>query len=99
MVMQEQVERLIELAERPTITIRIIPADSPPHMGWFGPMILADLEDDGVAGFLDNPAGGTVATDPARLRVMAEVWESVSSAALPAGQSIKLIKEVSKAWT
>lgn len=98
-VMREQLERLVELASRPSVTIRIIPTDAPPHMGWFGPMILAELEDDGSVGFLDNPAGGTVATDPARLRVMAEVWESVSSAALPAGQSVELIKEVGKTWT
>lgn len=99
-VMPEQLERLVQLAERPATTIRVVPANPRPHMGWFGPVILADLEDgDGPVGYLDAAVGGFVVTDGLRLGQLAAVWESVSAAALPADQSLGLIEEVGKSWS
>lgn len=99
-VMPEQLERLIELAQRPATSIRVVPASSRPHMGWFGPIILADLDDDGgCVGYLDAAVGGVVVTDAPRLGQLAAVWESVSASALSVDQSLDLIKEVVKSWT
>lgn len=99
-VMPEQLERLMGLAQRPATTIRVVPANSRPHMGWFGPIILADLDDDGgPVGYLDVAVGGFVVTDAPRLRQLAAVWESVSASALTVDQSLDLIKEVGKSWT
>lgn len=98
-VMRDQLEHLALLAMRPAVTIRIVPTDSPPHMGWYGPAILADLDDDGTVGYLDRASGGDVVMDAPRLRSLADVWDSVSAAALPAEQSLQLIKEVGKSWT
>ncbi|WP_326552240.1 helix-turn-helix domain-containing protein [Micromonospora sp. NBC_01813] len=98
-VMAAQLEHLISLAQRPTITIRVVPADAPPHLGWGGPVDIASFDDEEDVGYLDNHLQGQVATGPGPMTMLQAVWDSVSAVALPAHQSVALMKEVTKTWT
>ncbi|GAB3966170.1 helix-turn-helix transcriptional regulator [Plantactinospora veratri] len=98
-IMSEQIRHLITLTERPNITIRVIPADAPAHLGWGGPLALASFTDAEDVGYLDNHLVGQTVTSPNQVATLHEVWDSVSAVALPARQSLDLLKEVAKSWT
>lgn len=97
-VMLGQLERLAELAQRPNITIRIVPADAPPHLGWGGPITIANLPDGDDAGLLDNWLEGTVVTAATQVTELHGIWDAVCAVALPARQSLELIRSVIKSW-
>ncbi|MEN3610268.1 DUF5753 domain-containing protein [Plantactinospora sp. ZYX-F-223] len=98
-IMAEQIRHLITLTERPNITIRIVPLDAPAHLGWGGPLALASFTDAEDVGYLDNHLEGQPVTSANQVASLHEVWDSVSAVALPARQSLDLLKEVAKSWT
>lgn len=97
-VLLGQLHRLAELAERPAITIRVVPADAPPHLGWGGPITIASLPDGDDVGLLDNWLEGSVVTGAAQVAELHAVWDAVSAVALPARQSLELLRDVIKSW-
>ena len=98
-VMPEQLEHLIALAQRPNVTIRVIPLNAPAHLGWGGPVEIASFDDGEDAGHLDNVLEGQTLSAAAHLTELHAVWDAVSAVALPAQQSLDLIKEALKSWT
>ncbi|MFY1688848.1 helix-turn-helix domain-containing protein [Plantactinospora sp. WMMB782] len=98
-IMPEQLQHLVALAERPNITIRVIPSDAPAHLGWGGPLELASFTDAEDVGYLDNHLEGQTVTSPSQVTALHAVWDDVSAVALPARQSLDLLKEVAKSWT
>lgn len=98
-IMAEQVPHLVTLAERPNITIRVIPVDAPAHLGWGGPLELASFTDAEDVGYLDNHLEGQTVIGSNQVATLHEVWDSVGAVALPARQSLDLLKEVAKSWT
>lgn len=98
-IMPEQLHHLVTLAERPNITIRVVPADAPAHLGWGGPLALASFIDAEDVGYLDNHLEGQTVTNPNQVATLDAVWDSVGAVALPARQSLCLIEEVAKSWT
>ncbi|WP_422756791.1 helix-turn-helix domain-containing protein [Micromonospora sp. WMMD708] len=95
----DQVNRLIELAERPNISIHIVPADIAIHVGLTGPFILAKTADGGWVGNLENQLGGIVVDKDDALATLLSRWETVRNEALSRRQSTELMKEVVKSWT
>lgn len=97
-VMVEQLVHLLACAERPNISVHVIPADVVLHAGLSGPLSLARLPDNTWTGHLENQLGGDVVDKPEDLATLLERWESVRNEALPRRQSLELIKEVVKPW-
>ncbi|MBE1486034.1 helix-turn-helix domain-containing protein [Plantactinospora soyae] len=98
-VLPEQLRHLVALAERPNITIQVIPVDAPAHLGWGGPLELASFIDGEDVGYLDNHLEGQTVTSPNQIATLGTVWDSVGAVALPARQSLNLIKEVANSWS
>ncbi|MFI6759777.1 helix-turn-helix transcriptional regulator [Micromonospora sp. NPDC050417] len=97
-IMVEQLTHLLTLAERPHISVHIIPSDVVLHAGLSGPLSLARLADLTWVGHLEHQLGGVVVDRPGDLDTLMERWESVRNEALPRRQSLDLIKEVVKPW-
>ncbi|MBX7269858.1 helix-turn-helix transcriptional regulator [Micromonospora sp. Llam7] len=98
-LMAEQLFHLVACAERPNISVHVIPVDVGLHAGLSGPLSLAHMPDGSWIGHLESQLGGDVVDRPADLDTLFERWESVRTEALPRRQSLDLIKEVANQWT
>ncbi|GIJ23843.1 helix-turn-helix domain-containing protein [Micromonospora lutea] len=98
-MMAEQLSHLVACAERPNISVHVIPADVGLHAGLSGPLSLAHMPDGSWIGHLENQLGGDVVDRPADLDTLFQRWESVRTEALSRRQSLDLIKEVANQWT
>ncbi|WP_329106553.1 helix-turn-helix transcriptional regulator [Micromonospora sp. NBC_01699] len=97
-IMIEQLVHLLACAERPNISVHILPLDLVLHAGLSGPFSLAGLPEGTWVGDLESQLGGNVVHRQAQLDILFERWESVRSEALSRRQSLDLIKEVVKPW-
>ncbi|MER5453727.1 helix-turn-helix transcriptional regulator [Micromonospora sp. NPDC002389] len=98
-LMAEQLLHLVTCAERPNISIHIVPTDVGLHAGLSGPLSLAHMPDGNWIGHLESQLGGDVLDRPDDLDTLFERWESVRTEALPRRQSLDLMKEVANQWT
>lgn len=85
-VMRAQLERLIELSERPEISIRIVPPVAGAHSGMDGAFMLLTVDGFDVA-YEDVGTRGFLMRDPAEVGHVSSRWERVSEVALPVGPS------------
>jgi transcriptional regulator with XRE-family HTH domain len=98
-VLAGQLGHLVSCAERPNVSVHVIPTKVGLHVGLEGPFVLARSDDGGWVGFMDNQLGGTVVDKTEDVEALLARWESVRNVALPTWQSIELIKEVMRPWT
>ena len=97
-VLAGQLVHLLAGAERPRISVHIIPASVGLHIGLSGPFVLANSPEGDWVGHLENQLGGTVVRRAEEVATLLARWESVRNEALPTRQSLDLIKEVVKPW-
>jgi transcriptional regulator with XRE-family HTH domain len=92
-VMAAQLRRLLEDAERPAVTLRVLPTATGAHAGMDGPFTIfgfpAPAEPDVVA--LDSAADALYLEGPEDLRRYRRVFERLLPAALPPEESAALI--------
>jgi transcriptional regulator with XRE-family HTH domain len=78
-VMRAQLEKLIELSNRPDITIGILPFTIGAHVGLLGPFTLFEFAEDGMPDsvYLENPRGESYSSnDPEEAgRYLESFWE------------------------
>ncbi|MBM0225705.1 helix-turn-helix transcriptional regulator [Micromonospora sp. ATA51] len=98
-LMGDQLLHLVACAQRPNISIHVVPVDVGLHAGLSGPLSLAHMSDGTWVGHLESQLAGDVVDRPADLDTLFERWESVRNEALPRRQSLDLIKEVANQWT
>lgn len=97
-ILLDQLEHLAEAAQRPHVTLRVVPHDAPAHLGWGGPFDVASFADQPDVGLLDSHINGTVISDPDKVTTLLTAWDDVCAVALNARQSLELLKEVIKRW-
>lgn len=98
-VMVEQVTHLIACAEKPRISVHVLPAEVDMHVGLSGPFVLARGADGGWVGHLEHQLGGVVVDGEDGVATLLARWEIVRNEALPRRQSIDLMKELVTSWT
>ncbi|MGS2613881.1 DUF5753 domain-containing protein [Micromonospora sp. LZ34] len=98
-VLAEQLRQLLAWAERPNISVHVVPSDVGLHAGLSGALSLARMADGSWVGHLENQLGGDVVDRSDDLDTLFDRWESVRNEALPRRQSLDLIKEVVSRWT
>lgn len=91
--MQDQLIRLVELAQRPEIIIQVIPFKVGAHAGFAGPLELATF-DGGRIAYVDNSLKGDVIERPEDVARIERLWEMLRASALNEQDSIDLITEV-----
>ncbi|MFG2057719.1 Scr1 family TA system antitoxin-like transcriptional regulator [Micromonospora sp. NPDC048930] len=98
-VMREQLQHLLAVGTEPNVQVRVVPADTPWHIGLHGPFILARLASGAELAHLDNQLRGQTVDGPNDIAALERRWETVAGEALPRRQSARLIEEVVKTWT
>lgn len=99
-VMREQLLHLAEMADRPRITIQIVPARVAVHPGLLGAFIIASIEGEPDIVYLETASSGQTVGTPSVIGQITLAWESLRSVALPKDESRDLILRVAdELWT
>jgi transcriptional regulator with XRE-family HTH domain len=92
-VMRNQLMHLVSLADRPNVTIQVIPLAVGAHPGMRGPFKViefGDEPDENVA-FLEGPHGDIISDDPAETRRYLETFRHIARLALKPPESVGLL--------
>lgn len=96
-VRKEQLDHLVDMSHRPNVSVRMVPAGLPVHVGLGGSIALATLPDGHRIGWLDDPLAGKVVTTYADLIRLEIALETIAGLALSVAQSRDHILEISNA--
>ena len=97
-VMREQLLALVEVIQRPNVSVFVVPKHVGAYAGLDGPIGLATVHGRTV-GVRDAPGAGDVVEDPARLAILERQWEAIREYALPQDMSLELIMKAAETWT
>ena len=95
-VMAEQVRRLAEAAERPNVTLQVLPFGAGEHAGMDGGFTIFGFSRsaDSDVVHLDNTTGDLYLENPEEIRRYNEVFEQLRAAALGVEKSLALAEEI-----
>jgi transcriptional regulator with XRE-family HTH domain len=101
-VMQDQLRHLMEVTEKPNVTIEILPFSAGVRQGMRGSFVVLafpDAEDDDVL-YVEDAAGGLVIKeDQDEIQAYREIFESLGNAALKPKESVNRIARLAKEFT
>ncbi|MCO6005866.1 helix-turn-helix transcriptional regulator [Actinoallomurus purpureus] len=93
--MREQIEHLLVLAERPSVTLQIVPARAGSHAGLDGGFNVLTTE-EGDVGFVEAPLGGRLIQDEQEVRKLLRRWDDIRSLALPVTETREKLLSILK---
>jgi transcriptional regulator with XRE-family HTH domain len=93
-VQRRQMLRLVEVSERPEITIQVLPFSAGAHPALHGSFILLEFTggDEGPLVYSEGMTGGVFRTRPAELTIYRATFEALRTAALQPEESVAFIK-------
>jgi uncharacterized protein DUF5753 len=98
-IMQEQLLHLADLADRPRITIQVVPARMGVHAGLLGGFAVASVDGADIV-YLETSADGQVAEKPSVVEHVTLRFSTLRAVALPQDDSRDLILKVAEErWT
>ena len=99
--MREQIEHLITVSERPTVTIRVIPFSAGAHRGQIGSFIWLEFpeDDDPDAVYSDNPTGNSHFTRPDEVADFAHSFRSIEKLSLTPADSRQFLHDLMMEYT
>lgn len=96
-IMAEQLIKLVEISERPTVNIQVVPADRT-HPGLGGAFIIAENRQSPPAVYLEGAADGQTVEDADVADKLAVLFDTVRADALTRDASRVLIEEAARQW-
>ncbi len=98
-IMYDQLTHLAEMADRPNVTVQVVPAEAGAHVGLQGAFAIASV--DGVdTVYLEGPNQGQTIQTPAVVATVSAYFDTLRAEALPRATSRDLIKRVAEEqWT
>ncbi|TYB48630.1 helix-turn-helix domain-containing protein [Actinomadura chibensis] len=98
-IMKEQLEHVIDLAERDVVTLQVVP-NRGEHLGNLGSFTLATMPDRSEIAYADMAVRGITLDDPDDIAAISKALISVRSQAFAVGPSLDLIRKVvHEKWT
>jgi transcriptional regulator with XRE-family HTH domain len=93
--MRDQLQRLLTVAERPNITIQVIPSHAGSYPGLEGSFTILSFDRAPDVAYMEGPGGhGTVVQKPDQVSALAVRFDLVRAAALSERESLALIAAV-----
>jgi hypothetical protein len=93
-VMSKQIRHLIDLAERPNITINVLPAEVVAHPGLAGPFIIMEFAADPTVVYVEDKTTGLFLDDPDKVAIYKLTAEKLIALALDEQSSVRLLKSI-----
>lgn len=97
-VMRAQLAKLLELAERPKISLQVIPASVGGHVGLSGPFLVASFDSGPDVAYLDTVVAGQLVEGRDYLCTLTLLFDTLRGEALPCRASSELIRDVMATW-
>jgi len=95
--MRNQLASLLEAANRPRISVRVMPMAVGAHAGLDGPFVILSFErDDPDVAYMENVGGDVYVEGAAQLDQIRLRWRRIESASLSAEESAALITDILK---
>ena len=97
-VMRDQLERLLEMAERPGRTIQVLPFESGGHAGLGGPFSILEFptRSDSEVGYVESVGGYIYLEKDREVRALADAFDRLRASALSPGASADLIAKIAR---
>lgn len=96
-VMHDQVVKLLEMADRPGVSIHVIPADTGAHIGLLGAFAVASGEGDGAGiVYMESPDEGQTTRNPVTVAKINLTFDTLRSEALPRSASRQILMKVAE---
>ncbi|MFG3256012.1 Scr1 family TA system antitoxin-like transcriptional regulator [Streptomyces sp. NPDC048172] len=95
-VMKQQLERLVEAAEDPRITLQVLPLDIGAHAGLAGAFAGLALKEGQDVLYVDGIVRGHVLADPDDVKMGRRAYDLLRADALPPKASVKMIAAAAK---
>jgi transcriptional regulator with XRE-family HTH domain len=89
-----QLDRLVELAERPGIMIQVIPLTTGAHAGLTSSFKILSFEDSPDIAYSEDPATGHLHERHEIVKALSQTYEALRAVALPVSASLDLIRQV-----
>ena len=100
-VMRVQLAHLLEMSERPRVSVQVLPADVGAHVGLRGSFVILSFPDNapGMV-YFESPDSGETTRDTKRLTRIAVTYDTLRDNALSVRASRELIRKVAQeTWT
>ena len=105
-VMAEQFTTLVALAERPNVSIRVLPLSAGPHRGFHGPFVILEFpketlvrDPEPTTVYHEGPTGALYLDKPSEAEIYAAIWNDLSSMSLDQAESKRLITAMAERWS
>ena len=98
-VMAEQLDHLVEMAQRTSVLIEVVPLDVGAHEGVNGAFVIADFADTPSIVYLETALTGLVVERPEDVAAVTLSYETLRAEALSRSGSLDKLKEVRQTWT
>jgi transcriptional regulator with XRE-family HTH domain len=95
-VMHDQLLHVAEMAERPNVTVEVVPYGAGGHSGLAGAFVIADFRDAPSIVYLETAIGGQIVEKPSAVEELVLVFDTLRSEALPRRMSRDLIMKVAE---
>lgn len=93
-VMARQLRHLVDLANRPKVSIRVVPAAIPAHAGLLGQFVLLEFAKDPTVVFTEARTTGLFRDDPAEVDLYKMTLEKLTEIALDEAGSVELMRSI-----
>ncbi|MQA85482.1 MAG: hypothetical protein GEV03_12850 [Streptosporangiales bacterium] len=97
--MRDQLQTLIEAAQRPHVTVQIVPASAAVHSGMNGAFVLASLDGEPGMVYLESARAAQVTDRQEDVQAITDIWEAIGHETLPVSASLDLISKGMEQWT
>jgi transcriptional regulator with XRE-family HTH domain len=105
-VMTDQLTCLLAFAERPNISIRVIPFAAGFHKGFYGPFVILDFprvsqarEPEPTTVYEEGPVGALYLEKPTEVGIYAAIWEDLGKVAANEVESRRIVERRVKEWS
>ncbi len=98
--MYDQLAHLADMADRPKITIQVVPGEVGAHVGLLGAFAMASTDSAPGTVYMESPDQGQTTEIPSVVSKVSETFDTLRAEALPRGASQDLIRRVAEErWT
>ena len=98
--MRGQLLHLLEVSDRSTITLQVVPSEAGAHVGGLGAFFIAAFANAPSIVYLETADQGQIKERPSAVSKISEIFDQVRFEALPRGASRDLIRKVAEEqWT
>ncbi|MBB2910581.1 transcriptional regulator with XRE-family HTH domain [Streptosporangium becharense] len=98
-IMADQLGHLLSMAQRPHVTVQILPLNSGNTTGFLGGFFIAHARGVTNSVYMESAGQGQVSDRPDDVADITTKYEAIRAEALPQRASLKMIEEMRERWT